>query len=254
MLKKKIALVVAIVMMAVMALPMSASFDSSPVAGLSPQIVPVYEDHMAILVDENGNFISGITGPELIITHYENRHDAPYPHIKEALEKAFSEIQDVDSLTELCDKLDGIIKEFAPELSADTVVVGDLFDVTLIGENGERLKAEDVYIKVRFKLDYDSRYLVGILHNVGGEYWETIRNDRITRDYDNHTVDVMLHSLSPILFLDDSGELVVPEGPDSPQTGAAEDHSFVPAFVCAAAALVCTAAAIAVAKKKQETK
>lgn len=254
MLKKKIALLIAVVMMAVMALPASASFVSSPVAGLSPEVIPIGENYYAELIDGNGNIVAEIGGSELIITHYDNRDDAPYPHIKEALEKAYGEIMDADTLSQLCDKLDAIIKEIAPELSAETVVVGDLFDLTLIGENGELLDADNISMKVRFKLDYDSRNLIAVVQKVNGEYWETIPNHLITRHDDNHTVDIVLKGLGPILFLDDPGELVVPEGPDSPQTGAAEDNSFVAAFVCAIGALVCAGAAITVAKKKQETK
>ncbi len=255
MLKKRIALLVAIVMMAVMALPMSANFTPSATAKPAPTVVPNENGNAAEIVDGEGNIVDEVTGPELIVTPYIEKDEARYPEIKDRLEDAFNDIASVDSLGELNAELDAAIKEYAPELSADTVIVGDLFDVTVVSEKGEIIAQDGIYLKVRFKLTYDALDLVAVMEKVGDK-WVVIPNSRITRN-DDKTVDIWLEDLGVLAFLVDSGELIVPDdGPDSPQTGAAEENSsFVPAFICSVGALTCAAAAITVARKKnKETK
>lgn len=250
MLKKRLALIIAVVMMAVMALPMAAGFTPSATMKPAPVVVPNENGNAAEIVDGEGNTVGEVTGPELIVTPYIEKDKALYPEIKDRLEDAFNDIAAVDSLKELAPDLDAAVKEYAPELSADTVIVGDLFDVTIIGEKGEIIAQDGVYAKVRFKLTYDAADLVSVLQLVGDK-WVVVPNSRITRNNDN-TVDILLEDLGVLAFLVDSGELIVPDdGPDSPQTGAAEDNStFAAVFACSMGAFVCVAAAIAAARKK----
>ncbi len=250
MLKKRIALLIAIVMMAVMALPMSANFTPSATMKPAPTVVPDENGNVAEIVDGNGNVIAEITAQELIITPYEDKDEAPYEEITDRLELAYEQITSADSLSDLCAELNSVVQEYAPELSAETVIVGDLFDVTVVGENGQIIAQEGNQLVVQFELTYDAADLVAVLQLVGNE-WVAIPNSNIIRNDDN-TVIIRLEDLGVLAFLVDSGELIVPDdGPDSPQTGAAdEDSSFVPAFICSVGALVCAVAAITVARKK----
>ena len=255
MLKKRLALIVAIVMMAVMALPMAAGFTPSATVKPAPTVVPDENGNVGTIVDGEGNELGVVTGPELIVTPYIDKDEAPYPEITDRLEGAFDDIAGVDSLGELCPDLAGAIAEYAPELSPETVIVGDLFDVTIVGENGEVVGQDGVYLEVTFELTYDAHDLVAVLEKVDDK-WVVIPNSHITR-HDDNTVTILIEDLGVFAFLVDSGELIVPsDGPDSPQTGAMkDDSSFIAAFICSVGALTCTAAAIIVARKRNnETK
>jgi hypothetical protein len=255
--KKKIsALFLAVSMMTAMAIPaMAAEFTPSVEAKPAPEVVTQTDSNgnecAAIIYDANGNEIACVPSGDLIVTPV-SADDASSAEIKEKLEAAYEQLQSVSSLTELSADLEKVIKEVSPDLTVDDLVVRDLFDVTVSGTYAEYLSQEGNSITIRFKLSADADSLAAVLHNIEDTIWETVSNDRITRN-DDYTADVVFYDLGPVAFLFDAGKLSVdPNAPDSPQTG--EPVSYTAVWVIAAAVVVLAAASVVVVKKRSAQK
>lgn len=200
--------------------------------------------------DADGNEIVGVPEGYLIVTPVA-ASEMPSAEIKENLEAAYEQLQSVSSLTELSSDLEVVIKEVSLDLAIDDLVIRDLFDVTVLGTYAEYLSQEGNYISIRFKLSVDADSLAAVLHNIEGTTWETVSNDRITRNKD-YTADVVFYELSPVAFLFDAGKLSVdPNAPDSPQTGEPESNTM--AWVVAGVVIV-AAVAYGVVKKRSSQK
>lgn len=255
--KKKIfALFLAVAMITAMSIPaMAAEFTPSVEAKPAPEVVTQTDSNgnecAAIIYDADGNEIAGVPSGDLIVTPV-SADDASSAEIKEKLDAAYEQLQSVSSLTELSADLETVIKEVSPDLTVDDLVVRDLFDVTVSGTYAEYLSQEGNSITIRFKLSADADSLAAVLHNMEGTTWETVTNDRITRN-DDYTADVVFYDLSPVAFLFDAGKLSVdPNAPDSPQTG--EPVSYTGVWVAAVAVAVLAAAGVVVVKKRSAQK
>lgn len=255
MFKKLAALLLAVVLVTAISVPvMAAEFTPSVEAKPAPEVETQTgsdgKEYAAIIRDENGDEVAGIPTGSLTVTPVSEADEAP-SEIKEQLEAAYEQMNSVDSLTDLSPDLEAVIKEVSPDITVNDLVVRDLFDVSVDGEFAEHLAQEGNSITIRFTLSADADGLAAILHNVKGTTWETIPNDRITRNNDN-TVDVVFDSLSPIAFLFDEKALSVdPNGPKSPQTGEYDSHM---AIWIAGGCVVVAGAAYILTKKRSTQK
>lgn len=233
----------------------AAEFTPSVESKAAPEVVTQTDSSgnecAAIIYDADGNELVGVPVGDLIVTPVSSTDDTASAEVKAALESAYEQLQSVSSLAELSSDLESVIKEVSPELTLDDLVVRDLFDVRVTGTYAEYLSQDGTSISVRFELSADAESLAAVLHNVEGTTWETVSNDRITRNSDN-TADVVFYSLSPVAFLFDAGKLSVdPDAPDSPQTG--EPLSYA-TWIVAGGVIVLSAAAVVVAKKRSSGK
>lgn len=229
--KKIIPMLLAVVLVVAMSIPaMAAEFTPSVENKPAPEVVTQTDstgnESAAIIYDANGNEVAGIPEGDLTVTPV-SASEAPSAEIREKLEAAYEQLQSVSSLTELSSDLEAVIKEYSPDITVEDLVVRDLFDVMVQGTYAEYLSQEGNSITIRFKLTADADSLTAVLHNMEGTTWETVTNDRITRNKD-YTADVVFYELSPVAFLFDAGKLSVnPNAPDSPQTGEPESNTMI---------------------------
>lgn len=253
--KKIITMLLAVALVVATSVPaMAAEFTPSVENKPAPEVVTQTDSNgnecVAIIYDADGNEIVGVLEGYLIVTPVA-ASEMPSAEIKENLEAAYEQLQSVSSLTELSSDLEVVIKEVSLDLAIDDLVIRDLFDVTVLGTYAEYLSQEGNYISIRFKLSVDADSLAAVLHNIEGTTWETVSNDRITRNKD-YTADVVFYELSPVAFLFDAGKLSVdPNAPDSPQTGEPESNTM--AWVVAGVVIV-AAVAYGVVKKRSSQK
>lgn len=194
------------------------SVESKPAPEIVMQTDSSGKECAAIVYDANGREITGVPNGDLVVTPVSAAGTST-TEIADNLNSAYEQLQSVNSLTDLSKELETVIKEISPEISVNDLVVRDLFDVSITGHFEEYLNQEGNYISVRFKLSADSESLAAVLRNIEDTTWETVTNDRITRNKD-YTVDVIFYDLSPVAFLFDAGQLEVdPDAPNSPQTG-----------------------------------
>lgn len=255
MFKKLSALLLAVVLVTALSVPAFAaeftpSVEAKPAPEIETQIGSDGKAYVAIIRDKNGDEVVGIPSGSLIVTPVSEADEAP-AEIKAQLKAAYAQMNSVDSLTDLSPDLKEVIKEVSPGITVNDLVVRDLFDVSVDGEFAEHLAKDGNSITIRFILSANSDGLAAILHNVKGTEWETIPNDRITRN-ENNTVDVVFDSLSPIAFLFDEKALSVdPNGPKSPQTGESDSHM---AIWIAGGCVVVAGAAYILTKKRSTQK
>lgn len=224
-----------VVMMSVTAF--AAGFTPSVEYKEAPEVVTqtnaAGETVAAIIRDANGKEIGSIKVEDLVVTA-SSATDKADPATKAQMDSAKEQIQSAENLSELSKDLEKVVKEVSPDTKTEDLVVRDLFDVSLKGAAADLLSQPGSSITIRFKLSGDVNSLAAILHNIGGTTWETISNNRITRNADG-TVSVVFYSLSPVAFLFDAGELAVePGAPASPQTG--EPVSYTVLWVAAGVA------------------
>lgn len=209
------------------------------------------EDVGAKIVDVNGKVVKEVKKKQIIITPLAKANDAPVK-IKEELTKAYAQIKEVTSLEELVPQISEFLSKASENIKAEDMVVRDLFDVEIDDATRELLK-DGNSIEIVFDLGVSADEFVVCLHNIGGDRWEVIDDNKVTNN-GNGTVSVQFTSLSPIAFaVQKSGTTVektttmVEEDADAkpnPNTGAGNVTGL------AAAVLGCSVVAFAVAKKK----
>lgn len=252
--KKLSSLLLAGILALSMSVPaLAAEFTPSVESKAAPEVVTQTDSSgnecAAIIYDADGKELVSVPTGDLIVTPVSVTDEAS-DETKEVLEAAYEQLKSVSSLAELSSDLESIIKEVSTDLTLDDLVVRDLFDVTVTGTYAEYLSQDGSSISIRFKLSADAESLAAVLHNLEGTTWETVSNDRITRNTD-YTADVVFYSLSPVAFLFDAGKLSVdPNAPDSPQTG--EPVSYVTWF--AVGGVIILAAAAGVFAKKRSSR
>lgn len=246
--KKLATLLLAVVLVVAMATPaLAAEFTPSVAAKDAPTVVAQTgsdgKSYAAIITDADGKEIAGVPADALTVSSIAKATG----EVKTAMDAAYKQLTSVASLTELSADLETVLKEAAPGVKVEDLVVRDMFDVSLSEEMLALLK-DGAGVTVRFDLSADAALLGAVLHNVSGTEWETIANDKIVRNKDN-TVDITFGSLSPIAFLFDGGKLGVDAGaPASPQSG--EPETSYAGWIVAGTLFVVAAAAFVAMKKR----
>lgn len=254
MMKKICTFLMVIVLASMMCVPVfAAEFTPSVEAKPAPEVMTQTgsdgNEYAAIIYDGGGNELVGVPVNGLTVTPVSASDTAP-ASVREALESAYDQLKSVNSLSELSGELESVIREISPNLTVDDLVARDLFDVSVTGAYTEYLNRDGASISIRFKLSADAESLAAVLHNTGGTVWETVSNDRITRN-DDYTADVIFFSLSPVAFLFDAGTLSIdPDAPASPQTGEPVSHT-IPFVVGGVVILGMTVGGVAAKKRSQ---
>lgn len=254
--KKVVVLFIAVAMMAAMMTPaFAADFTPSVTAKPAPTVVPQTgedgNEYDAIIRDADGEEVIGVPNGSLIVTPVSKAESAIYASIRSRLNAAYRRIRSASSLRELNSQLEQTVKEISSDISADDLVVRDLFDVAMDGEYANYL-ANGNTLTVRFNLSADSALLLAVLSSQNGDdaEWSIVPNDDITR-LEDYIVELKLKNLGVFAFLFDGSKLsVAANGPKSPQTGDPADSA---GWLAAGGAAV-LAAAVYFAGKKNAAK
>lgn len=224
----------------------AAEFTPSVSEKDAPTIVQPETDVAGTVVDSKGNVTENIAVGMVVITPVSksNTSDKIPAAAKQQLEKAYNEVKKSDTkLSTIMSALNDAVKKALGEgKTADDLVIRDLFDVTVLNEDGnERQFSEDNRLVLTFNLGVaaDAHVFVAKYNSEG--VWESAYS--VTNNGDG-TVTCEFSHLCPIA-------LMVENTADSATTG---DNS-VSVFVWAGIALVAAALIVVlfVVKKKDKT-
>lgn len=229
--KKLISLIlVAILMFAVMAPAFAEQFTPSVSGKPAPSVKPVPgEDGEEFegVIGNNGNLVSGVGGGNLIVTPVSKRDEAPNKDISDALNKAYDQIKNSDSVGDLPAGNGNTIEDDINDalagsgLTADDMVVRDLFDVSLTDEYKNQITNGN-YLEVTFDLGLKPGQTLIVLQSSDKENWEVLDPSNVIINEDG-SVTVRLYKLGVLAFLVDGTEIIIDPSADdtvvSPQTG-----------------------------------
>ena len=169
----------------------------------------------------------------LVLTPYAER--ASLPDAGATMEAAYQALKGADSLADINAELEEAAKQLG--VSADDLVVSDLFDLSLIYSTGgfvldEATLAEYMPVTITLKADLLDRF-VGLLHYKDGKF-VAVENAKVENGNLVFTVD----SLSPFaIIVGKEGTTPGTSEPESPDTGDMMPWGI--AAVMALAALTC---------------
>lgn len=118
---------------------------------------------------------------------------------KTALSQAYNELAEAEDLNELVPGLNEQLAEISTGVTAKDLVVRDIFELHLTGEDAELLAVEGNTVTMNFELGLKPNQVLSVLHKYDAENWEVIANDCVVRE-PNGNVTVTFESLSPIAF------------------------------------------------------
>lgn len=256
--KKKLAVVLAAVLVLVMALPAyAAKYTPSVEQNGAPSVVQqqnssgTYVDFLAY--DDEGHELppADVDDLILVITPIGQKDSAPNQQIKDILAWAKSDIDNAADLTKLVSGLQAKLDDLAKTDSklegakAKDLVVCDLFDVALVrkSDNSYVSFADAGISSLKIKLDCSGLNIALMAANAGG--WTILDGTELSSD---GTMTITLSDLGAVAFVRvgaaDSG------GKTSPQTGYAANNGIL-VSVALVAALVGVVGACTLADKKR---
>ena len=227
--KKFASILLAVLMVAVMALPAAAvDFNPSVEQKPAPSVETITDasgnEVSAIIRDENGEEVHGVDAAELIVTPISAIAQAA-EHISEMLQSAYEQIQQAETVQDLVPDFDlgSALQQMGRPSAVEDLVVRDVFDVSVEGDAAQFLAQEGNNITIRFDLGISVSSTLLVFHNYEGSNWEVIDDDKVVINNDG-SVDVTFDSLSPVAFVVDKTETDTsastdPDAPTSPQTG-----------------------------------
>ena len=134
--KRLTALMAALLVSACMAASVSAAdFTPSVVGKDAPSVVTVTTSDgssaAAIIRDANGKEIGSVALGNLVVTPVSKASEASSPEAAARLQEAYKQVQAAKTLTDLAPEIGTILMQMPGDLSADKLVVRDLFDVSV---------------------------------------------------------------------------------------------------------------------------
>lgn len=253
--KKILALVLTVMLLFALAVPaMPVEFVPSAEGKVEVEIVAITDEEGNVyqaIIELDGEVINVADGKEieLVVTVVSSKETSPNKEIEMALEKAVKQVQEAESVADLCPQIVEYLESMGYE--AEDFYVYDVFDVSLlevITKESVELP-EGATIKFRLQTDLESDEPFVLLCNTEGDKWEIVED--ISLD-ENGVLTVRVKGLAPFALLRRAKTGVLPdpgtgEIPQSPQTG----DSF-PVFYLVGALLCVGAAAILFKKLNRE--
>lgn len=206
--KKIVSWILTILLVVGMCIPCFAedSFTPSATAKSAPELVPPAEgdpNTFAIIYDtlapgtvfQDYEHVDNLTREHVLITSYADRASAG-DEIRTALETAYDEIKNADSLGSLCADLDAIAKSINSSYTAYNFVTADLFDLTL----PEHTLDEDhiLYVRLNSATDFGTVAPV-VIHRANG-VWKAVPTDKV-KLLEDGSFTVEFDSLCPVALL-----------------------------------------------------
>ena len=253
--KKILALVLTVMLLFALAVPaMPVEFVPSAEQKVDVEIVAITDDEGNVyqaIIELDGEVVNVADGREieLVVTVVSSRDTAPNKEIEMALERAVKQVQEAESIADLCPQLVEYVKRMGYEL--EDFYVYDVFDVSLLEVISKEIVEipDGAIVKFRLQTDLESDEPFILLCNYEGDKWEIVEDVLLD---ENGILTVRVKDLAPFALLRrvKSGVLPDPgtgEIPPSPQTG----DSF-PAFYLVGALLCAGAAAVLFRKRDRE--
>jgi len=177
----------------------------------------------AVIIDKDGNIVQGLGWLEVIITPLAEADNAPLIEIRDELKEAYIQIQSANDLGELTEGIIAALEQFKKtttnsyykDANLDTLVVSDLFDVTVVGNGVEILKLEGFRIMIRIKTTIKPGEMYFVLHNLHDDYWEVVEDTDLAED---GTLTFIAEDLSPFAIVREHHDYDTPGGEDSETT------------------------------------
>lgn len=210
--KKVISTVTAALVLAMLALPVSATVRPSVEQKGAPEVAQQETKDgtkvVAIILDMNQEEVVGVPDGYLLVTAVAECQKAP-EEIREKLTQAYEQVKNADDLEQIVPQLKEDLKKNGIAVSTEKLIVRDLIDVTIGGEYETWLNQEGNTVSVRFEVGISPEILLVVLHNYEADQWETIASDRVLR-HENGDVTVTFDSLSPVAFVVEEVETAAP--------------------------------------------
>lgn len=197
--------------------------------GKSVDFVPSVTQKDAPLILLDGEEIGRIedeNGEILLILNEDDIHTLSIANLAEygeagldeeiaSLKNAYNQIRAAKSVADFAPDAVQALKEIAPDLTPDDLVVRDLFEPTLGAEAREYLQGDDHALILTFDMKLKTDDVLLALANYEDDQWKILP----ATINDDGTVSVRIDTLCPIAFVVESSALSVDMEKTSPQTG-----------------------------------
>lgn len=200
--KRLTALMAALLVSACMAASVSAAdFTPSVVGKDAPSVVTVTTSDgssaAAIIRDANGKEIGSVALGNLVVTPVSKASEASSPEAAARLQEAYKQVQAAKTLTDLAPEIGTILMQMPGDLSADKLVVRDLFDVSVDEETQALLDAGNS-ITVSMEANIAEGRALVVLQFVD-DTWTVIDPENVVINADG-TVSITLDTAGTLAF------------------------------------------------------
>ena len=208
--KRLAALVAALLVSTCMAASVSAAnFTPSVVGKDAPTVTTVVtkdgKEAAAIIYDKDGNEVGSVSVGNLVVTPVSKATDASSPEAAARLAEAYQQVQAAKTLTDLAPEVGTVLMQMPGNVSADNMVVRDLFDVS-VDEDTQALLDAGNSVTVTMQANIAEGKTLVVLQYVNG-VWTVIDPAYVVINADG-TVSITLATAGTLAFAtesDDSG-------------------------------------------------
>ena len=261
--KKKLATLVASLLILAMAMPAyAANFVPSIEQKDGPEVIPQENSNGDvvdfIVLDDDDNEVTDFnySDYELVVTGYGEKDDADEV-IKDALEDAYEDVKDATPVSELSDTIKDAVEEaLANEeslsgVTADDLVISDLFDVSLKDQDGNYTTFDEAGVtKAKVQLQVGDAAIDVVLFKGADGKWVVL--DATLQD---GIMTVILPEEGVLAFLEVSEDVNPEPGPSptptpSPKTGYESATGIIVATALCAATIAAIGLCVVADKKR----
>lgn len=185
--KSIIRLVAIVLIVGILAVPVSAAAKSSPVNPGAPTVVPTetkpaattkptivapveeekeapVEVSVGAVLDENGESVGELESTSIVVTPMVEAEEAA-PEVQKELEAAYDSVETAGSVAKAAPKLETVLAVMESEVKAEDMVMRDVFHVTL-DEKAQEIFTEGRQAELTFDLKVEENAVVVVLRYV----------------------------------------------------------------------------------------
>ncbi len=213
-----------------------------PVAAMAADFTPSVQAKLAPEVVEQTVNVEGAESLTLTVTPVSSSATAPAA-VQEALDAAYEELATAEDVSTVIPNLGDVLTSANIEAPASSAVVTDVFDLSLIDENGEQRtlnEGESVTVSVNYTYDTVNFDLVVAHKNTVSGQWEALPSENVVTG--DGTVTLTFDQLCPVAFM------LLPKAASAPQTIDYTGYIFCGLALAAAGTVI----GVAVKSKKKE--
>ncbi len=248
--KKMMAVLLAVVLVMTLSLSVMAapsdfvpSAEIKPAPGIVDQPTEDGTPAVGVIIMPDGTIIP-VPSDAIIITPLEGADDAVPPSIGDALDNSFDDVNNASSLEDLIDSLQDILDQIANGVSADNLVITDMFHIYLTDEYAK-------YLDEGGKLQLILRAPAGVLMtfaDING-VWSALFGDSFIDNGDG-TYTLIISDIGTYAFVKDAGKVDV--DPDAPGVSSPTTGDKTTLYIVIGSVLMLAAIVFAYAAKKQK--
>lgn len=204
--KRLAALIAAMLVSTCMAASVSAAdFTPSVVGKDAPTVSTVVtqdgKEAAAIVYDKDGNEVGSVAVGSLVVTPVSKATEAASPEAAARLAEAYKQVQAAKTLTDLAPEVGTVLMQLPGNVSADKMVVRDLFDVSVDADTQALLDAGNT-VTVTMQANIAEGKPLVVLQFVDG-VWTVIDPAYVVINADG-TVFITLASVGTLAFATES--------------------------------------------------